>query len=332
VKTSKFLKRKKIVITTGDVDGIGLEVTYKALKKLSKSVFKENLFFIYTHVNSEKLILKKIKKDFKCHALDENADGSLNIDDFSLFFSKASNEDIKLVLISSKRSPADWVFSASKFCMVKYFDALVTAPLSKTLIKSSGYSEIGHTEILQTVSACKNLYMLFLGKFFNVVLLSGHMPLASVPAFINKFDDASLVASLNNIRKLLPSKIKNKPFALLGLNPHAGEDGIIGGQEELHLRDYFKSQKLSFVGPLVPDAAFLKKNWNTFSIYIASYHDQGLIPFKMIHGQDSGVHITLGLPFVRTSVDHGTAKDLFGKNKANPNSMIDAITWAIKLS
>lgn len=332
MKTSKLLKRKKIVITTGDVDGIGLEVTYKALKKLPKSVFKKNIFFIYTHSNSEKFILKKIKKDFKCYLLDENIDGFLNFEDVSLFFSDNSSNDINLVLIFSKRSPASWVFSASQSCLDKSFDALVTAPLSKTLIKAAGYSEIGHTEILQTISGCKNLYMLFLGKFFNVLLLSGHIPLASVPAFINKFDDVSLAPALVKIRKLLPSKIKNKPFALLGLNPHAGEDGIIGGQEELHLRDYFKSQKLSFVGPLVPDAAFLKKNWNTFSIYIASYHDQGLIPFKMIHGQDSGVHITLGLPFVRTSVDHGTAKDLFGKNKANPNSMIDAITWAIKLS
>ncbi len=89
---------------------------------------------------------------------------------------------------------------------------------------------------------------------------------------------------------------------------------------------------MNIVGPLVPDAAFFKENWDKFSVYVANYHEQGLIPFKMIHGQESGLHITMGLPFVRTSVDHGTAKNIFGRNKANPASMRLAIEWAIQLS
>ena len=114
----------------------------------------------------------------------------------------------------------------------------------------------------------------------------------------------------------------------MGLNPHAGEKGIIGNCEA----DLFRKLPSAFSGPLVPDAAFLKKNWKTYSLYLCLYHDQGLIPFKLVHGQDSGVHITLGLPFLRTSVDHGTAEDIFNKNVANHASMLEAIQLNLQLA
>ena len=104
-----------------------------------------------------------------------------------------------------------------------------------------------------------------------------------------------------------------------------GEENYLSKQIKLN------KGKLNIKGPLVPDAAFLKSNWGKFSVYLCPYHDQGLIPFKAIHGQDSGVHVTLGLPFVRTSVDHGTAKEIFGKNIANPNSMKEALLLAVRL-
>ena len=107
------------------------------------------------------------------------------------------------------------------------------------------------------------------------------------------------------------------------------------GQEEIFLSKwaelFAKEYNVEVVGPLVPDAAFLSKNLEQIGTYVCQYHDQGLIPFKMAHGQDSGIQLTLGLPFIRTSVDHGTAKDLFGQNKANPNSMSLAIKYAIDL-
>jgi 4-hydroxy-L-threonine phosphate dehydrogenase PdxA len=118
---------------------------------------------------------------------------------------------------------------------------------------------------------------------------------------------------------------------LLGLNPHAGEKGIIGseeGQVFSHALSSVRAAGMKVFGPLSPDAAFMKENWKQYSLYVCCYHDQGLIPFKMIHGQDDGVHVTVGLPFIRTSVDHGTAKDIFGKNRANPQSMLAAIKLA----
>jgi 4-hydroxythreonine-4-phosphate dehydrogenase len=117
-------------------------------------------------------------------------------------------------------------------------------------------------------------------------------------------------------------------LAIVGVNPHAGEQGLLGDEEAL-LRQLLGADVR---GPLVPDAAFLPANWGLYSVYVCPYHDQGLIPFKLVHGFDSGVHMTLGLPFIRTSVDHGTAKDIFGKNKARAGSMKDAITTAIRLA
>jgi 4-hydroxythreonine-4-phosphate dehydrogenase len=175
----------------------------------------------------------------------------------------------------------------------------------------------------------------FVGEKFNVVLTTAHLPISQVTKHLSFSTVAEALLHANELRKALPAKIRNKPIGVLGLNPHAGEQGLIG-QEELmifpNLASFAKEKGIPVVGPLVPDAAFFPENWGKFSIYLCLYHDQGLIPFKMIHGQDSGVHISLGIPFVRTSVDHGTAKDIFSKNKANPNSMIDSIRWAVNLA
>jgi 4-hydroxy-L-threonine phosphate dehydrogenase PdxA len=118
---------------------------------------------------------------------------------------------------------------------------------------------------------------------------------------------------------------------VLGLNPHSGESGLIGKEEKSILIPTLRTIKDgSVVGPLVPDAAFRKENFSKFSVFVALYHDQGLIPFKLVHG-GNGAHVTLGLPFVRTSVDHGTAKDIFGKNVAESTSMEHAIRLAAEM-
>ena len=123
--------------------------------------------------------------------------------------------------------------------------------------------------------------------------------------------------------------IRDSPIALVGLNPHAGEGGLIGSKDQ-ELAEICRAENI--VGPLVPDAAFLKSEWSKYSVYVCCYHDQGLIPFKMAHNHQQSCQITWGLPIIRTSVDHGTAKDIAGQNKASEESMIYAIKMAIKLS
>lgn len=314
------MSKTKVVVTTGDTDGIGLEVAAKALNILGPQ--KNVQIILWRSENADSKFLKILDKKWTRITVDSFAE-ALKI------------QGPYLVDIESDLAPAEWVEISAKACLTKKVQAIATAPLSKTSIKAAGFKDLGHTDILKRISKSKNVNMGFVGDKFNVVLATGHSSILDVPKKLNLKTVASSLWNANELRKKLPQAQKNKPIAILGLNPHAGEEGLIG-KEELklfpQLLAFARTNNIPVVGPLVPDAAFLKTNWDKYSLYLTLYHDQGLIPFKMIHGQDSGVHITLGIPFVRTSVDHGTAKDIFGKNKANPSSMMDSIQWAIKLA
>jgi 4-hydroxythreonine-4-phosphate dehydrogenase len=314
------MSNKRIALTTGDDDGIGFEVTAKALHKLGPQ--KGVQFFLWRNDNASTKYLKLIDQKFKRIVVDD-LEEALKV------------EGNYLVDICSDLSPAHWVETTAQACMKKQLDGMATAPLSKTLIKDAGFKDLGHTDILKRISKTKTVHMGFAGTEFNVVLATGHLSISQVSKHISFSTVAEALLNADLLRKSLPASRRSKPIGVLGLNPHAGEQGMIGSEELLvfpNLASFAKEKKVPYVGPLVPDAAFFKENWKKYSVYLCLYHDQGLIPFKMIHGQDSGVHISLGIPFVRTSVDHGTAKDIFGKNKANPNSMIDAIRWSINLT
>lgn len=155
----------------------------------------------------------------------------------------------------------------------------------------SGLRGIGHTDILKSEAKAKIVHMAFLGDKFNVLLATGHLPLKSVAKTSVKSLTAAISAA-NSVRTRLSPTLARKPLALIGLNPHAGENGLIGNEESLIFAKalrHARKKGLRISGPLVPDAAFLKENWNKFSLFISPYHDQGLIPFKMIHGRDSGI-------------------------------------------
>jgi len=199
----------------------------------------------------------------------------------------------------------------------------VTGPLSKLQMQQDGFSEIGHTPLLQRLSRAKNVYMVFLGKHFNVVLLSGHIPLREVTWTPESLDHCLDVCL--RMRERLASHQSHQPIAVLGLNPHAGEEGLLG-TEEIALRTQLKKWGNKVIGPLVPDVAFLPTHWSRFAFYLCLYHDQALIPFKMMH-EKSGIQVSGGLPFIRTSVSHGTAKDIFGKDQAEATSMKQALLW-----
>lgn len=317
---SESMNKIRIALTTGDIDGIGFEVTAKALHNLGPQ--KNVQFILWRHESAPTRYLKLLDQKFERITVD-SFEEALKID------------GSYLIDIDSDLSPAKWVEISAKACFKKRIQAMATGPLSKTSIKEAGLKDLGHTDILKRVSSIRHAHMGFAGEHFNVVLATGHLPVKEISRHISFNVLAEALLNANTLRQALPAARKNKPIALLGLNPHAGEQGLIGTEERLYFPEllaFAKERAIPVVGPLVPDAAFFAQNWKRYSIYLATYHDQGHIPFKMAHGQDSGVHITLGIPFVRTSVDHGTAKDIFGKNKANPNSMIDAIRWAVKLA
>lgn len=310
----------RIIITPGDIDGIGFEVSAKALVKLGPQ--SKCNFFLWSSVLENKKYLKLLSSKFDL-IFSDSLDKSL------VQFSTRRFSKTTLFIISSASSPAKWVEDSAIACFRRNFHGLVTGPLSKKLIVDSGLSDIGHTDILKRVSKTENVYMSFLGNKFNVVLATAHIPLDQVSRAININSLHSVIDNTLNLRDtFLKSK---KPIALLGLNPHAGEGGLLGSEEQYVINEVLRKYKKNLIfGPLSPDAAFLKTNWKKYSFFVCLYHDQGLIPFKLVHGHDSGVHFSLGLPFIRTSVDHGTAKDIFGKNIANSKSMIDAIQTAIR--
>ncbi len=317
---------QKFIITTGDPDGIGEEVTYKALLRLKSR--RKQIFFVFIGCNHNHLI-KKLRRHFIVKL------GAKIFASFDEALSECA-PSCRVRLIESPLAPPFWVEAAARACLEKKVDGLITAPLSKTLILDSGLVDIGHTEILSRICRIpkSRVRMAFIGRHFNVVLATGHIPLKEVAASLSAEAILDTLRLASQMRKSLPRKIGSRPLALVGLNPHASDHGLIGTEEGSlfnHALELAATEKIDVLGPLVPDAAFLPNNWPRFSFYICPYHDQGLIPFKAIHGQTSGVHVTLGLPILRTSVDHGTAKDLFGKNTADPGSMVEAIEFAIKM-
>ena len=316
----------KIALTCGDTDGVGLEVAAKALVHLASDISdKKVVFFLFRSAAAEKkqkYLLKQLDSKFVRLTFS-------SLQQSLLFLSTLQNRSQLpqnfLIDLSLNASPAEWVLEASLGCQNRLLDSLVTGPLSKKLTVKLKGRPIGHTGIFRQLYPKNELHMAFIGSDFNVILATDHIALIDVEKSLSLSKFKAAIAASEQLRGLLKS---NKKIAVVGLNPHAGEDGLIGHFEKKmspHLNN------LKFDGFLSPDAAFLKKNLNRYSLFLALYHDQGLIPFKMHHGQDSGVHVTMGLPFVRTSVDHGTATDIFNKNLANPQSMIEAILLNLKL-
>lgn len=314
---------KKIAITTGDKNGVGFEVSAKALKNVTPDFTKTGvIFFIFRHVNqikTQKYLFNLIDKSWRRLTFSSAGEALLYFQNNQHLIKKNTLFDIAL-----NTNEAEWVLTASLACKEKLFDSLVTGPLSKKVSSALSGKPLGHTGIFRMLYPKNPLFMGFIGNQFNVLLVTDHMALNSVEKKLNSALLNSAFSAAKQMKAMLGSK---KKIAVLGLNPHSGEQGLIGSFE----KRAFKKLSSDFFGPIPPDAAFLKSNFTKYSLFLCMYHDQGLIPFKLVHGQDSGVHVTIGLPFVRTSVDHGTAFDIFNKNIANCSSMLDAINVNMKL-
>jgi 4-hydroxythreonine-4-phosphate dehydrogenase len=205
--------------------------------------------------------------------------------------------------------------------------ALVTAPISKEKWLKAGIPYKGHTELLAKTSGVKDFSMFFWSKNLKVALFTIHIPLKQVFSHINQKKVVRFIKFLDS--QLLRFFNTKFTFLVSGLNPHSGEGGYLGTEEieEIIPAIDILRPKLSIQGPFPPDIVFLKAGEIKNSVVVCWYHDQGLIPFKLLNIH-SGVNMTVGLPFIRTSPDHGTAKDIAGKGVANPSSMKEAIKLA----
>lgn len=216
--------------------------------------------------------------------------------------------------------------------------AIVTGPVHKARMHEVGFRFPGQTEFFAERCGVKNFAMCLTGKELTVALVTAHIPLRKVPRTL-KQSEITRVGLL--FAEFLRSRGKNAPrIAVAGLNPHAGESGKLGVEEieviapaieELNSSLVTRHSSLVFIGPVSPDTVFKRAIDGEFDAVLCMYHDQGLIPLKL-HAFDSGVNVTLGLPFPRTSPDHGTAFEIAGKGIARPDSMIAAINLAVELA
>lgn len=300
--------KDKIAITTGDINGIGTEITVKALNKLN---IPSDKVVIITNKNNLKNY-PKLLKDYEI--IDIPFEGKVE-------YGKLSKES------------GDFSFNAlKKACEIKP-KAIVTAPVSKEAFHLAGHIFNGQTEVLEHFLAHdgQKAEMFFVSKGFNVLLLTRHCALKDI--YLTK---EIIIEKIHRLDRFMQNQfnIKKPKFALCALNPHAGEGGILGHEEIEIIKpavETLRKDGINITDPLPADTLFVKAGENylkgekaPYDAYIAMYHDQGLIPIKTIAGKKT-VNMTIGLDIIRTSPSHGTAFDIAGKNIADETSMIEAI-------
>lgn len=233
---------------------------------------------------------------------------------------------------SAARAAVAWVTAAAGSCMAGGCDGMVTAPICKEGLGRAGIKTPGHTELLAKLTGTSRYAMMLIGGNIRVVLATRHVALRDVPGLITT---ESIVTAGELAATALPwLGVGKQTLAVCGLNPHAGDGGVIGSEEKEAVIPAIRSLRrkgFSVVGPVPADTVFHAAVRGDYGAVLAMYHDQGLGPLKTV-AFDTGVNITLGLPIVRTSPDHGTAFDIAGKGKANPQSMVNAVRLAYGLA
>ncbi len=321
-------KRIKIGISHGDINGISYEVIIKSF--LDKRILDLCVPIIY---GSPKVAAYHKK--------------ALDLDDFSMNNIKNAeeagnkrvniincvDEDIRVELGKSTKQAGESSYLALKIAVEdlndKKIDALVTGPINKQNIQSENFKHSGHTEYLKEMFNVDEVIMLMVSDILKVGVVAGHIPIAEVPSFITKDKIVDKLKTLNHSLQQ-DFGIRKPKIAVLGLNPHAGDGGLLGDEEKEVIEPAINSAKDSKIlafGPYPADGFFGSGKYKKFDAVLAMYHDQGLIPFKTISGEN-GVNFTAGLPMIRTSPAHGTAYELAGKNEASSASFRNAVYLA----
>ena len=265
-------------------------------------------------------------------------EGQPGSDPLKLHFLEVDSEDINTIepgLVKAEAGKASVQFIQKALTLIENNDkaALVTAPISKQAIWAAGIDFPGHTELLADWFNTENYTMMLISNELKVGLVTTHHPIRDVSDLLSS---DLIMKKCMTINRDLQNRfqIRNPRIALAGLNPHAGENGQLGTEEEKIIKpaiEKLKQQNVFVEGPFSSDTLFIPQKLKQYHAILAMYHDQGMIPVKM-QGFGKAVNYTAGLPIVRTSPDHGTAFDIAGKGLANPSSMIEAIKLAITLA
>ena len=321
---------KKIAITMGDPGGVGPEIIVKALSSSEirkicmplvigdRVVIEEALSLL-----NLPLKLKVVKSSAEC----SSDAGTLEFIDMGLLKKFWGGKP----LAEGGKACAGYIKKAVELALNKEVDAVVTAPISKEALNMAGMKWPGHTEMLAELTDTKDYAMVLTGGPLCVILVTIHISLKNVPGMITRERVLRTILLAKKACDMM--SIENPIIAVAGLNPHAGESGIFGDEEIKEIIPAVEDAKqhgIQVAGPFPPDTIFHKAYKGEVDIVVCMYHDQGLIPLKMI-AFEQGVNVTVGLPIIRTSPDHGTAYDIAWKGTANPSSMIEAIKLAARL-
>ncbi|MDA7817521.1 4-hydroxythreonine-4-phosphate dehydrogenase [Sulfurimonas sp.] len=304
------MNKPRIAISIGDLNGVGIEIALKAHEEISKICTPVYSINKYMLAQAAELLHVKLPDDIEISFVD----GDFNIEPGE-------------TTVMGGRYSFDSFMHGVRLCETKEVDALVTMPINKEAWMMSGLKFKGHTDALRQYFNKEAIMMLGCEDMY-VALFTEHIPLSEVATSIE-------YKKLKQFFLDFHDSIGDDKVAVLGLNPHAGDNGVLGN-EELRIYKAIKSanKKLGFeqfVGPVVPDIAFTPKFRENYKYFIAMYHDQGLAPLKALHFDES-INVSLNLPIIRTSVDHGTAFDIAYKGKANTLSYINAVKSAISFT
>lgn len=320
-----------IGITCGDINGIGTELIIKTLsdnrilEHCTPLIFASNrLINFYRKAMPEYNFNFQIIKEYN----------RINHKQVNLF--NCWEEEVNI-------NPGQLTPEGGKYAAIslqtavaalkqKQIDGLVTAPIHKKNIQSTDFTFTGHTPYLQNIFGVPEVVMMLCADNFRVALVTEHVPVTEISKHISK---EKILSKLNIIHQSLQKDfgIAKPRIAVLGLNPHAGDEGLIGNEEETIIKPAIKEAKnnnMLVIGPYSADAFFARRSYTQFDAVLAMYHDQGLIPFKTL-ATGEGVNYTAGLPGVRTSPDHGVAFDIAGKNKADNSSFLTSIFECIDI-
>ncbi len=316
---------KKIAVTMGEPGGIGPEVAVKGAVATEDScvpVLVGDLEVFKTTIENLgiSVALKAVE------APQEHEPGTIQVIDTGRAEYKTGEPTA-----GGGKASVEAIKKAVSLAQEGKVHAVVTAPISKEALKLAGHSWPGHTEMLAELTGTRDFTMMLVGGKLRVILVTIHVAIEDVPGLITK--DAVLHALRLAGRAAHMLDIDSPKIAVAGLNPHAGEAGMFGKEEKDVIAPAIEDAKAEGIpvsGPYPPDTVYFRAAKGEFDMVVSMYHDQGLIPLKLLAFEE-GVNVTVGIPIIRTSPDHGTAYELAGKGSANPSSMIAAIKLALSL-
>ena len=322
-------KMIRVAITQGDTNGVGYEVILKTFSDPAMLELCTPIIYGSPKIAAYHRKALNLETNFSIiNNAEEARDGRLNI--LACF-----DEEVKVVLGQPSEEAGQAAFKALDKAMSDYraglYDVLVTAPINKATIQSPDFHFPGHTEYIETsVGDGNKALMILMNETLRVALVTTHLPIKEVAKAITK---EAIIEKATIFHKSLRRdfRISSPRIAVLSLNPHAGDNGLLGSEEQEVIKpaiEELENAGIQAFGPYPADGFFGSNSYDYFDGVLAMYHDQGLAPFKTI-ALESGVNFTAGLPIVRTSPDHGTAYDIAGQGKAEENSFRQAVYTAI---